>query len=52
MSFLYVKQIEKPNEREWFERGKVTNLINEKKIYLVNSLDINILGGYNKYSNI
>jgi len=42
MSFLYVKQIEKHNEREWIEWCKVTNLIDKKQIYLVNSLGINI----------
>ena len=35
MSCLYIKQIEKPNETECVEWkwGKVTNLIDDKKIY-------------------
>ena len=44
MSCLYVKQIEKPNENECVEWkwSKVTNLIDDNKIYLVNNLGINI----------
>ena len=51
MSCLYVKQIEKPNENECIEWkwGKVTRLIDDKKIYLVNNLGINICPGSNKY---
>jgi len=54
MSCLYVKQIEKPNENECVEWkwGKVTNLINDKKIYIVNILGINICPGSNKYFKI
>jgi len=54
MSCLYVKQIEKPNEEECVEWkwGKVTNLINDKKIYIVNKLGINICPGSNKYFKI
>jgi hypothetical protein len=44
MSCVYVKKIEKPNEDECVECkwGKVTNLIDNNKIYLVNNLGINI----------
>jgi hypothetical protein len=54
MCSLYVKQIEKPNERECVEWkwGKVTNLIDDKKIYLVNTLGINICPGSNTYFNV
>ena len=54
MSCLYVNQIEKPNEKECVEWkwGKVTNLINDKKIYLVNKLGINICPGSNNYFNV
>ena len=54
MSCLYVKQIKKPNEKECVEWkwGKVTNLINDKKIYIVNNLGINICPGSNKYFKI
>ena len=54
MSCLYVKQIEKPNTNECVEWkwGKVTNLIDYKKIYLVNNLDINICPGYNEYFKV
>ena len=54
MSCLYVKQIEKPNKNECVECkfGKVTNLINDKKIYIVNILGINICPGSNKYFKI
>ena len=51
MSCLYVKQIEKPNKNEpcveW-KWAKVTNLINDKKIYIVNNLGINICPGSKK----
>jgi hypothetical protein len=54
MSCLYVKQIEKPNEHECVEWkwGKATNLIDDSKIYLVNSLGINICPGSNNYFNV
>lgn len=54
MSCLYVKQIEKPNKNECVELkwAKVTNLINDKKIYIVNVLGINICPGSNKYFKI
>tara|TARA_B100001769_G_scaffold247249_2_gene218197 strand:- start:4211 stop:4828 length:618 start_codon:yes stop_codon:yes gene_type:complete len=54
MSCLYVKQIKKPNEKECVEWkwGKVTNLIDDKKIYIVNNLGINICPGSNKYFKI
>ena len=45
MSCFYVKQIEKPNENdcvEWKWDEVVTNNINNKKIYIVKNLDINI----------
>ncbi len=44
MSCLYVKQIEKPTEHENVELkwGTVTNLIDDKKIYIVNTLGINM----------
>ena len=51
MSCLYVKKIEKPNQNECIEWkwGKVTNLIDDKKIYIVNNLGINICPGSNDY---
>jgi hypothetical protein len=51
MSCFYVKQIEKPKENECVEWkwGKVTNLIDYNKIYLVNNLGINICPGSNNY---
>lgn len=54
MSCLYVKQIEKPNEHECVEWkwAKVTNLINDKNIYLVNKLGINICPGSNNYFKV
>jgi len=54
MSCLYVKQIEKPNENECVEYkwAKVTNLIDDKKIYIVNNLGINICPGSNDYFKI
>lgn len=54
MSCLYVKQIKKPDKNECVEWkwGKVTNLIDDKKIYIVNNLDINICPGSNKYFKI
>jgi len=54
MSCYYVKLIEKPNERECVEWkwSKVTKLIDDKKIYLVNNLDINICPGSNNYFKV
>jgi hypothetical protein len=54
MSCLYVKQIEKPNDNECVEWkwGKVTNLIDHNKIYLLNSLGINICPGSNNYFEV
>lgn len=54
MSCLYVKQIEKPNENECVEWKwcKVANLIDDKNIYLVNILGINICPGSNNYFKI
>ncbi len=54
LSCYYVKLIEKPNENECVEWkwGKVTNLIDDKKIYLVNKLGINICPGSNKYFKV
>jgi len=51
MSCIYVKQIEKPTERECVEWkwGKVTKLIDDKKICIVNTLGINICPGTNDY---
>lgn len=54
MLCLYVKQIEIPNgydSAEW-KWAKVTNLIDDKKIYLVNNLGINICPGCNNYFKI
>lgn len=54
LSCYYVKLIEKPTENECVEWkwGKVTNLIDDKKIYLVNKLGINICPGSNKYFKV
>lgn len=54
MSCYYVKLIEKPNENECVEWkwGKVTKLIDDKKIYVVNNLDINICPGSNNYFQV
>jgi hypothetical protein len=54
MSCYYVKLIEKPNENESIESkwSKVTQLIDDKKIYLVNNLDINICPGSNNYFKV
>jgi len=57
MSCHYVKQIENPDrldgdypiERNW---GKVTRLIDDSKIYLVNKLNINICPGSNHYFEV
>jgi hypothetical protein len=54
MSCYYIKLIEKPNEDECVEWkwAKVTNLIDDKKIYLVNNLDINICPNSNNYFKV
>jgi hypothetical protein len=51
MSCFYIKQIEKPTESECVEWkwGKVTRLIDNKNICLVNKLGINICPGSNEY---
>lgn len=51
MSCLYVKQIEKPKENECIEWkwAKVTKLIDNQKIHIVNNLGINICPGSNRY---
>jgi hypothetical protein len=51
MSSLYVKKIEKPNENECVEWkwAEVTKLIDDKKIYMVNKLGINICPASNNY---
>lgn len=51
MSCFYIKQIEKPTEGECVEWkwGKVTRLIDNKNICLVNNLGINICPGSNEY---
>jgi len=51
MTCRYVKQIEKPNNDECVEWkwAKVTNLIDNDKIYLVNKLGINICPGCSEY---
>lgn len=51
MSCLYVKQIEKPKENECVEWkwAKVTNLIDDEKIYIVNNLGIHICPGSRNY---
>jgi hypothetical protein len=54
LSCYYLKLIEKPNEADSVEWNwaKVTYLINDKKIYLVNSLGINVCPGSNDYYNV
>lgn len=54
MSCLYVKQIEIPNETECVEWkwAKVTNLMDDAKICLVNNLGINICPGSNNYFKV
>jgi len=54
MSCYYIKRIEKPKEQEPVEWkwGKVTNLIDNKKIYLVNQLGIDICPGSNNYFKV
>lgn len=54
MSCLYVKQIETPNEHEPVEWkwGKVTNLIDDSNIYILNNLGINICPGSNNYFTV
>lgn len=53
MRCRYIKMIEKPNEEpvEW-KWGKVTNLIEDKNIYIVNKLGINICPGSNRYFKV
>jgi len=54
MSCRYIKQIETPTEHECVEWkwGKVTRLIDDEKIYLVNNLDIHICPGSNTYFKV
>lgn len=54
MSCLYIKQIEIPSETECVEWkwGKVTNLIDDKNIYIVNNLGINICPDSNNYFKV
>lgn len=54
MSCYYIKLIEKPNENGFIECswGKVTRLIDDKKIYLVNNLDIDICPESNTYFKV
>lgn len=54
MSCLYIKQIQKPNEEECVEWkwAIATNLIDYNKIYLVNTLGINICPGSNDYYKV
>jgi L-rhamnose mutarotase len=51
MTCYYIKQIEKDNENECIERkwARVTNLIDNKKIHLVNNLGIYISPLSNRY---
>jgi hypothetical protein len=54
MSCYYIKLIEKPSDRECVEWkwAKVTRLIDDAKIYLVNNLGIDICPGCNNYFNV
>ena len=54
MTCGYIKKIEKPNENECVEWkwGKVTYLIEDKNIFTVNKLGINICPGSNKYFKV
>lgn len=54
MNCGYIKKIEKPNENECVEWkwGKVTYLIEDKNIFKVNKLGINICPGSNKYFKV
>jgi hypothetical protein len=54
MSCYYVKQIEKPREEECVECnwGRVTYLIDDKNIYLVDNLDVYICPGSNNYFEV
>ena len=54
MSCYYIKLIEKPNENECVEWkwGKVTKLIDDKKIYIITNLGINICPASNDYFNV
>jgi hypothetical protein len=51
MYCFYIKKIEKPNGNECVEWkwSKVTKLIDNRKIYIVNKLGINICPGSNNY---
>jgi hypothetical protein len=54
MLCVYVKQIEIPDEKECIEWkwGKVTNVIDNEKIYIVNMLGINICPRSNNYFTV
>jgi len=54
MTSGYIKKIEKPKENEPVEWkwGKVTYLIEDKKIFIVNKLGINICPGCHKYFKV
>jgi hypothetical protein len=54
MLCVYVKQIEIPDEKECIEWkwGKVTNVIDNEKIYIVNTLGINICPRSNNYFTV
>jgi len=54
MSCYYIKLIEKPSDCECVEWkwAKVTRLIDDAKIYLVNNLGIDICPGCNNYFNV
>ena len=54
MSCFYVKQIKKPNETEWVEWmwARATNLMDCKKVYLINNLGINICPRSNTYFKV
>lgn len=54
MSCYYIKLIEKPNENEPIEWkwAKVTDLIDDKKICLVNKLNVNICPGSHDYFEV
>jgi hypothetical protein len=54
MSCVFIKRIEPPNETDCVEWkwGKVTNLMDNDKIYLVNRLGINICPGGNDYFRV
>jgi len=54
MKCIYIKQIENPTEHECVEWkwAKSTYLINDKKIYIVNKLGIDICPGSNDYFSV